>query len=65
MIYYDLLRPRAICRRVSEVQYVVGSVVKGGAFCRGDNSSCNPGTVYNRWTVLKVIFESDFLILIF
>ena len=41
MIYYDLLRPRAICRRVSEGQYVVGSVVKGGAFCRGDNLSCN------------------------
>ena len=44
MIYYDLLRPRAICRRVSEGQYVVGSVVKGGAFCRGDNLSCNPLT---------------------
>ena len=41
MIYDDLLRPRAICRRVSEGQYVVGSVVKGGAFCRGDNLSCN------------------------
>ena len=41
MIYDDLLRPRAICRRVSEGQYVVGSVVEGGAFCRGDNSSCN------------------------
>ena len=42
MIYYDLLPPRAICRRVSEGQYVVGSVVKGGAFCRGDNLSCSP-----------------------
>ena len=41
MIYYDLLPPRAICRRVSEGQYVVGSVVKGGAFCRGDNLSCS------------------------
>ena len=42
MIYYDLLPPRAICRRVSEGQYVVGSVVKGGAFCQGDNMSCSP-----------------------
>ena len=41
MIYYDLLPPRAICRRVSEGQYVVGSVVKGGAFCQGDNMSCS------------------------
>ena len=48
MIYDDLLRPRAICRRVSEVQYVVGSVVKGGAFCRGDNSSCNPQVLAGR-----------------
>ena len=27
---------------MTEVQHVVGSVVEGGAFCRGANSSCNP-----------------------
>ena len=26
---------------MTEVQHVVGSVVEGGAFCRGANSSCN------------------------
>ena len=32
---------------MTEVQHVVGSVVEGGAFCRGANSSCNRSN--NRW----------------
>ena len=53
MIYDDLLRPRAICRRVSEGQYVVGSVVKGGAFCRGDNLSCSPRRQAKNFVIAK------------
>ena len=38
---HDDLRLIASQGNMTEVQHVVGSVVEGGAFCRGANSSCN------------------------